>query len=107
MNCSSRCPSDHSSASEPRERIHDAIDNRLTSKWIRRADCVALILARGSGLSGRYDVAVRFADPRVSSSEALPLAQGLQEQLGLAPYPEKTTVQLFVIDHIEPPAVDR
>ena len=60
-----------------------------------------------TGLSGSYDVAVRFADPRVSSSDALPLAQALQEQLGLALYPEKTTVQLLVIDHIEPPTVDQ
>lgn len=60
-----------------------------------------------TGLSGRYDVAVRFADPRVSSSDAPRLVQALQGQFGLALYPEKTTVQLFVIDHIEPPTVDQ
>jgi len=65
-----------------------------------------------TGLSGRYDISLRFAPiqspPNApGATDALPFAQALQQQLGLTLYPEKTKVPVFVIDHLEQPTVDQ
>src|SRR5579862_376145 len=62
-----------------------------------------------TGLDGLYDVSLRFAMPNLSAARPAPdtdapqFETALQEQLGLKLVPEKTTVKVFVIDHIERP----
>jgi uncharacterized protein (TIGR03435 family) len=60
-----------------------------------------------TGLTGRYDISLRFAALNGSNSDALPFAQALQAQLGLTLLPETTKQPVLVIDHIEPPTVDQ
>lgn len=65
-----------------------------------------------TGLDGAYALALSFSRPRgaagpldtVPLDEAPVFATALREQLGLRLKPEKTTVPVFVIDHIERPS---
>ena len=66
-----------------------------------------------TGLAGRYDVTLEYAarTSRDAPAGAAPppsedrpdIATALREQLGFKLVPEKTTVQIVVIDHIERP----
>ncbi|HKE85269.1 MAG TPA: TIGR03435 family protein [Vicinamibacterales bacterium] len=64
-----------------------------------------------SGLQGFYALTLRFALPRgpgaatgAAADDNLPdFFTALQEQLGLKLQPEKATIPIFVIDHIERP----
>ena len=63
-----------------------------------------------TGLTGTYDMALRYDqdDMRASSSglvsdDAPSIFTALPEQLGLKLESAKVTVDVFVIDHIEPP----
>jgi uncharacterized protein (TIGR03435 family) len=62
-----------------------------------------------TGLDGFYDLTLHFsvrnlnADPAAPLDDAPSIFTALQEQLGLKLVPEKTTVKVFVIDHIERP----
>jgi uncharacterized protein (TIGR03435 family) len=62
-----------------------------------------------TGLTGFYDLTLHFAernlnaDPNAPPDDAPSIFTALQEQLGLKLVPEKTTVKVFVIDHIERP----
>ena len=62
-----------------------------------------------TGLEGGYDFTLHFAPPGLNANasttpdDAPQFVTALQEQLGLKLVPEKTTVKIFVIDHIERP----
>jgi uncharacterized protein (TIGR03435 family) len=62
-----------------------------------------------TGLDGFYDLTLHFASPRLTPDPSAPIddapqfVTALQEQLGLKLVPEKSMVQIFVIDHIERP----
>ena len=65
-----------------------------------------------TGLKGRYDLTLHFAPlgpspTGPSGNDAPTFVQALREQLGLALYPETTKMQVFVVDHLERPALDR
>jgi uncharacterized protein (TIGR03435 family) len=67
------------------------------------------VVTNRTGLDGRYDLTLHFAvstlsaDPSAATDDAPQFVTALQEQLGLKLVPEKTKVQIFVIDHIERP----
>jgi uncharacterized protein (TIGR03435 family) len=57
-----------------------------------------------TGLTGRYDVMLRW-DPKDEPSSTEPsIYAALEEQLGLRLRPVKTTVETLVIDHLEMPS---
>jgi uncharacterized protein (TIGR03435 family) len=62
-----------------------------------------------TGLDGLYDLALHYsvrnlnADPSAPADNAPSIFTALEEQLGLKLVPEKTTVKVFVVDHIERP----
>jgi uncharacterized protein (TIGR03435 family) len=58
-------------------------------------------------LTSRYDFTLTYSDriPEEGAADAPPpLAQALQQQLGLKLEPTKAEVEFIVIDHIDPPA---
>ena len=60
-----------------------------------------------TGLTGRYDFTLRYTDDETKSTDpnAPPgLFTAVQEQLGLKLQPTKALVDVFVIDHVEPPS---
>jgi len=63
-----------------------------------------------TGLDGRYEIALRYAPPRLDPAapqdDAPDIFTAFQEQLGLKLVPEKTKVRIFVVDHIERPTPD-
>jgi uncharacterized protein (TIGR03435 family) len=62
-----------------------------------------------TGLDGLYDLTLHFSSPRlnpdpsVAADDAPQFVTALQEQLGLKLIPEKSMVNILVIDHIERP----
>lgn len=63
-----------------------------------------------TGLPGEYDVKLRFVrdDLRADPADSVPgdapsIFTAVQEQLGLKLEPEKVTVDVVVLDHVEPP----
>lgn len=63
-----------------------------------------------TGLDGRYAVTLRYSRPATLGLDASPAPDdvpefftAVQEQLGLKLQPEKITVAVFVVDHIERP----
>ena len=67
---------------------------------------VDAIVVDKCGLTGRYDVSLRW-DPnagRNPDSTEPSIFTALQEQLGLQLKPAKTMVQVIIIDHLEMPS---
>jgi uncharacterized protein (TIGR03435 family) len=65
-----------------------------------------------SGLKGNYDFDLTFAPelgpgvPNDDFKDRLPIFEALRQQLGLELKPQKGTVEVFVIDHVERPAAN-
>lgn len=62
-----------------------------------------------TGLTGRYDLTLRYTydEARSTDPNAPPgLFTAIQEQLGLKLMPTKAPVDVFVIDHVEPPSAN-
>ena len=62
-----------------------------------------------TGLKGRYDFSIRYTydEVRTTDPNAPPgLFTAVQEQLGLKFEPTKAPVDVFVIDHVEPPSAN-
>jgi len=55
-----------------------------------------------TGLSGLFAYTLEF-NPSTNESDLPPLSTALEDQLGLRLEPRKAPVEIFVIDHIEPP----
>jgi uncharacterized protein (TIGR03435 family) len=67
-------------------------------------------VTNGTGLEGRYAIDLRFSTQPPAGGgtpggvpDAPEIFTAVQEQLGLKLQPSTTTVQILVIDHIEPP----
>jgi uncharacterized protein (TIGR03435 family) len=54
-----------------------------------------------TGLTGNYDVDLKFAPPDSTDSQLPSFFTALQEQLGLKLEPQKIPVEMLVIDHVE------
>jgi uncharacterized protein (TIGR03435 family) len=61
-----------------------------------------------TGLKGHYDVTLNwipeFAGPPPPGSDGVNLFTAVQEQLGLKLEPQKATIEILVIDHVEKPS---
>ena len=54
-----------------------------------------------TGLTGNYDVDLKFAPPDSTDSELPSFFTALREQLGLKLEPQKIPVEMLVVDHVE------
>ena len=54
-----------------------------------------------TGISGRFDFALRYAPEDATDSSLPSLFTALQEQLGLKLQSQKVPLQKFIIDHVE------
>jgi len=62
------------------------------------------IVVDSTGLSGKYEVDLRWSPDVTQPSDDPPLVTAIQEQLGLKLEPRREMLPAVVIDHIEPPA---
>jgi uncharacterized protein (TIGR03435 family) len=73
------------------------------------ADQVGRPIVNNTGLTGRYDIHLRFAPAGSDNSpqfdaDVASVFTAIQEQLGLRLEPAKAPVEVLVIDHIERPS---
>ncbi len=57
-----------------------------------------------TGLKGAYDFTLKWESERLTGSDSPPFFTAIQEQPGLRLVPSKASVEVIVIDHVEPPS---
>lgn len=82
------------------------VESATIDDWLHSAFLSARAIVDKTGLTGRYDFTLTFADRLAAdgADSAPPFRAAIQDQLGLKLEPVKTEVEYIVIDRIDPPA---
>lgn len=100
-------------AKEGETTVLSEVTNTVSAKAVSIVDLIhspflsSREIVDRTGLTGRYDLTLTYSDriPEEGAADAPPpLAQALQQQLGLKLEPTRAEVEFIVIDHIDPPA---
>lgn len=99
-----------SRSGERRLEMLDVTMDQIANTLSQMASREGFPVVDGTGLQGRYDALLEFAPPLPPNAETADDAIGvpqlptaLEKQLGLKLVKQKAQVDVFVIDHVEPP----